>query len=131
MAEHIGKVIQTEPGKYARVVTNRMGACGGCQSTPHGCQSCQMGTRMESRVANPIGAVPGDLVKVHMSTTGLFTGAAMLYLLPILGLKECFNRSFRQSSEGLVAGRENGEWTVGFECVDQIRSLQGSRERLK
>jgi sigma-E factor negative regulatory protein RseC len=41
---------------------------------------------MESRVANPLGAQPGDLVKVHLSSSGLFTGAAILYLLPILGL---------------------------------------------
>jgi sigma-E factor negative regulatory protein RseC len=41
---------------------------------------------MESRVANPLGAQPGDLVKVHLSSSGLFTGAAILYLLPIFGL---------------------------------------------
>jgi sigma-E factor negative regulatory protein RseC len=41
---------------------------------------------MESRVANPVGAEPGDLVKVHLSSVNLFTGAAILYLLPILGL---------------------------------------------
>lgn len=41
---------------------------------------------MESRVANPLGAEPSDLVKVHLSSASLFTGAAILYLLPILGL---------------------------------------------
>jgi hypothetical protein len=30
--------------------------------------------------------IGGDLVKVHLSSSGLFTGAAILYLLPILGL---------------------------------------------
>jgi sigma-E factor negative regulatory protein RseC len=41
---------------------------------------------MESRVANPIGAKPGDLVKVHLSSDKFFTGAAILYLLPVLGI---------------------------------------------
>jgi sigma-E factor negative regulatory protein RseC len=41
---------------------------------------------MESRVSNPLGAEPGDLVKVHLSSASLFTGAAILYLLPIFGL---------------------------------------------
>jgi sigma-E factor negative regulatory protein RseC len=41
---------------------------------------------MESRVANPLGAQPGDLVKIHLSSVNLFTGAAILYLLPVLGL---------------------------------------------
>jgi sigma-E factor negative regulatory protein RseC len=41
---------------------------------------------MESRVANPLRAQPGDLVKVFLSSSNLYTGAAILYLLPILGL---------------------------------------------
>lgn len=86
MAEHIGMVIKTESSNYAQVVTDRKGACGGCQSSPGGCRSCLTGAKMESRVANPVGAEPGDLVKVHLSSANLFTGAAILYLLPVLGL---------------------------------------------
>jgi positive regulator of sigma E activity len=41
---------------------------------------------MESRVANPIGAEPGDLVKVHLSSDKFLTGAAILYLLPVIVL---------------------------------------------
>jgi sigma-E factor negative regulatory protein RseC len=86
MAEHIGIVIKTEPNNFAQVLTDRKGACGGCQSTPHSCQSCLASAKMESRVANPLGAEPGDLVKVFLSSSNLYTGAAILYLLPILGL---------------------------------------------
>ena len=86
MAEHIGIVIKTEPNNFAQVLTDRKGACGGCQSTPHGCRSCLASVKMESRVANPLGAEPGDLVKVFLSSSNLYTGAAILYLLPILGL---------------------------------------------
>ncbi len=86
MAEHIGIVVKKESNRYAQVVTDRKGACGGCQSTPHGCRSCLASAKMESRVANPLDAEPRDLVKVHLSSASLFTGAAILYLLPILGL---------------------------------------------
>jgi sigma-E factor negative regulatory protein RseC len=41
---------------------------------------------MESRVANPVGAHAGDLVKVHLASENIFTGAAILYLVPILAL---------------------------------------------
>jgi sigma-E factor negative regulatory protein RseC len=86
MAEHIGIVIKKESDLYAQVVTDRKGACGGCQSTPHGCRSCLTSAKMESRVANPLGAEPGDLVEVHLSSGNLFAGAVILYLLPILTL---------------------------------------------
>ena len=79
MAEHIGIVIKTESSNYAQVVTDRKGACGGCQASPGGCRSCLTGAKMESRMTNPIGAEPADLVKVHLSSTNLFTGAAILY----------------------------------------------------
>jgi sigma-E factor negative regulatory protein RseC len=79
MAEHIGIVIKTESNNYAQVVTDRKGACGGCQSSPGGCRSCLTGAKMESRAANPIGVKPADLVKVHLSSANLFTGAAILY----------------------------------------------------
>ncbi|MBT8358641.1 MAG: SoxR reducing system RseC family protein [Deltaproteobacteria bacterium] len=86
MAENIGIVIKAESGNYTQVVTDRKSACGGCQSTPGGCRSCLVSARMVSRVANPVGAEVGDLVKIHLSSTNLATGAAILYLLPILGL---------------------------------------------
>ena len=86
MAEHIGIVIKNESNRYAQVVTDRKGACGGCESTPHGCRSCLASAKMESRVANPLGAEPGDLVKIRLATANLYTGAAILYLLPVLGL---------------------------------------------
>jgi sigma-E factor negative regulatory protein RseC len=86
MAEHIGIVIKTESGNYAHVLADRKGACGGCQSTPSGCHSCLTSAKMESRVSNPVSAKAGDLVKIRLSSTDLLTGAAILYLLPILGL---------------------------------------------
>ena len=86
MAEHISIVIKKESRRYAQVITNRKSACGGCQSTPHSCGSCLANAKMVSRVANPLGAEPGDLVEVYLSSGNLFAGAAILYLLPILTL---------------------------------------------
>jgi sigma-E factor negative regulatory protein RseC len=86
MAEHIGIVIKTELGGYARIVTDRKSACGGCQSTPSGCRGCLASAKMESRAANPVNAEAGDLVRLQLSSGSLLTGAAILYLLPVFGL---------------------------------------------
>jgi sigma-E factor negative regulatory protein RseC len=86
MAQHIGIVIKTEPGNYAQVVADRKSSCGGCQSNPDGCLSCLTSAKIESRVANPVNAHAGDLVKIRLSSTNLLTGAAILYLLPIIGM---------------------------------------------
>ena len=84
MAEQVGIVIGTESGGWARVLSDRHGACGGCH-TSHGggCQSCLAGSKFESRVTNPLGAQPGDVVKISIRSQDLFKGAAVLYLLPI------------------------------------------------
>ena len=86
MAESIGIVVKTESNGYAQIVTDRKGACGGCQSTPIGCKSCLASAKMESRVKNTAGAKTGDLVKLHISTSNLFKGAIILYLVPVFGL---------------------------------------------
>jgi sigma-E factor negative regulatory protein RseC len=86
MAEHIGIVIKTEAGNYAQVVADRKVACGGCHSTPDGCLSCLASAKIESRVVNPVNAHAGDLVKIRLSSTNLLTSAAILYLLPIIGM---------------------------------------------
>lgn len=86
MADHIGIVLKNESARYALVATDRKGACGGCESTPHRCRTCLTSAKMESRVANPVGAQPGDLVKIHLSSGNLYLGAAILYLFPVIGL---------------------------------------------
>ena len=39
---------------------------------------------MISRVANPINAGPGEIVRVELDSREVFKGAAILYLLPVL-----------------------------------------------
>ena len=51
-----------------------------------------------SEAANPVGAEVGDLVKLRLASSSLFTGAAMLYLLPVLGI---------------LVGAFAGDWAAG------------------
>lgn len=86
MAEQIGIVTRTEREGWARVAIKRSAGCSGCLVNPptQGCRSCGNGPTMESRVANPIGAGTGDLVRVHLSSVAFLKGAALVYLLPIV-----------------------------------------------
>jgi sigma-E factor negative regulatory protein RseC len=87
MAEQIGIVTEIDPGGWARVLTDRKGACGGCHSDlGGGCRSCLAGAKFESRVTNPLGAKPGDIVKVSLRSRDFFKGAVMLYLFPVVAL---------------------------------------------
>ena len=136
MAEHIGIVIKAGSGTYAQVVTDRKGACGGCQSTPGGCRSCLVSAKMESRVANPVRAKAGDLVKIHLSSTNLFTGAAILYLLPILGLLTgAFTGAWVSTVFGLaeIFGSLGGAITgliVGYTAVITLDRSPSLRRRI-
>jgi sigma-E factor negative regulatory protein RseC len=87
MAEQIGIVTEIDPGGWAHVLTDRKGACGGCHSNQGGgCRSCLAGAKFESRVTNPLGAKPGDVVRVSLRSKDFFKGAAMLYLFPVVAL---------------------------------------------
>ena len=82
MAIYIGIVVSNEENGLARVVTDRQGACGGCRPGSGGCRGCLSSAKLESLVANPIGARKGDVVKITLASADLFKGAALLYLLP-------------------------------------------------
>ncbi len=87
MPENIGIVVKTEPNGYAQVLLDRKSACGGCQSTGSGCHSCLANAnKMQSRVVNASGANIGDVVKIQLSFGRLSAGAAILYLLPVIGM---------------------------------------------
>ena len=87
MPENIGIVIKTEKNDFAQVLLDRKSACGGCQSTGSGCHSClASANKIQSRVINTVGANVGDVVKIQLSFESLSTGAAILYLLPIMAM---------------------------------------------
>lgn len=136
MAEHIGMVIKTESRGFAQVVTDRKGACGGCQSISDRCRSCLASAKMQSRVANPIGAEPGDLVKVYLSSEKFFTGAAILYLLPVLGLLiGAFTGAWVATIYGLteISGSISGAlagFGVGYAAVMAVDRSPRIRQRI-
>jgi sigma-E factor negative regulatory protein RseC len=91
MAEKIGIVTGVDADGWAHVLTDRKGGCGGCH-TDHGagCQTCLSGSnsnsKFESRASNPVGARPGDVVKISIRSQDLFKGAAVLYIMPAAAL---------------------------------------------
>ena len=83
MPEQIGFVRENLKDGFAVVVTDRKGACSGCHSDD-GCRSClSTGTKIESRVSNPINAQAGEVVRISLRNSDLFKGAALFYLLPV------------------------------------------------
>jgi sigma-E factor negative regulatory protein RseC len=136
MADRIGIVIKKESDQYVQVVTDRKDACGGCQSTPHGCRSCLSSAKMESHVANPVGAEPGDLVRIHLSTENLYLGAAILYLTPIIGLLiGAFVGTWASTAFGLtgtvaIIASAAGGLAIGFAVVMVLDRTAGIRRRI-
>lgn len=86
MSYRIGTVKETGPGGYAQVVTDRKTVCGECYHNKIVCYGCLLSPKVVGRVANPIGAQVGDMVKVHISAGKLYTAAGMFYLLPVFTL---------------------------------------------
>ena len=88
MTERTGIVVKTENNTYAHVATDRKSACGGgCHVIKSACYGClSTSTKVISRVANPVGAKVGDLVKIKLSASRLYTAAAIFYLLPVMAI---------------------------------------------
>ena len=80
--EQLVRVRQTNDDGTAAVIHIRESACSGdC----HKCSGC--GAAKEAVIFtadNPIGAAPGDLVKVESSTAPVLKAAAVLYILPLV-----------------------------------------------
>ena len=79
--EQLVRVRQTHDDGTAAVIHIRESACSGdC----HKCSGC--GAAKEAVIFtadNPIGARPGDLVKVESSTAPVLKAAMVLYVLPL------------------------------------------------
>ena len=80
--EQLVRVRQTNDDGTAAVIHIRESACSGdC----HKCSGC--GAAKEAVIFtadNPIGAAPGDLVKVESSTAPVLKAAVVLYVLPLV-----------------------------------------------
>ena len=80
--EQTVRIVKCNSDGTARVVHTRQSACSGdC----HKCQGCGAVTQTLYLTAqNPIGAMVGDLVVLHSQSASVLTGAALLYLLPLI-----------------------------------------------
>ena len=80
--EQLVRVRQTHDDGTAAVIHIRESACSGdC----HKCSGC--GAAKETVIFtadNPIGAAPGDLVRVESSTAPVLKAAVVLYVLPLI-----------------------------------------------
>lgn len=85
MADTRGLVIHAAPDGWAEVIVDRKSACGGCADT-HKCRSCLSATKITTRVLNPANATDGDLVVVSMKSEIVLKGAAVAYIIPVVGL---------------------------------------------
>ena len=85
MAQRKGLVIRVEKDGWAQVATERKGSCDGC-GPGHNCHSCLSSSKIVTRVLNKPGAKAGDLVTVSLDSDMILKNAAVLYLLPIVGL---------------------------------------------
>ena len=66
----------------ATVIHVRQSACSGDCHKCSGCGAVEQ--KLQFTAGNPIGARPGDIVRVRTASGPVLLGAAMLYLLPLL-----------------------------------------------
>lgn len=79
--EELAVVVKTE-GEFATVRLTRHTTC-------QHCGACGLGANAatgEFKVLNPIGARPGQRVRVRMAAGTLYRAAFLVYILPMLGL---------------------------------------------
>ncbi len=86
MTERIGVVVNVFDDRTAEVMTDKKGACGGCEDSGD-CKTCLAGgEKVVAVVRNDPCACPGDLVVVEHTRGAILGGAALFYVLPIVGL---------------------------------------------
>jgi sigma-E factor negative regulatory protein RseC len=86
MTERYGLVVNVFDNRTAEVMTDKRSACSGCEDTRN-CKSCLAGgEKVVAVVRNEPHADPGDIVVVEHTKGGIWSGAALFYLLPVIAL---------------------------------------------
>ena len=85
MAREQGLIAGIDEKGWAEVVTQRRDACGGC-GAEHCCTAFVGSSKMLIKAVNRVGAVEGDLVSIDLASGGVIQTAAILYVIPVLGL---------------------------------------------
>ena len=89
MIEEQARVVSVDDG-FADVAIGRRSSCGSCEARS-GCGTSLLASvfprrQLRLRLANAIGALPGDLVVVGLDEGHLQRGSLLLYAVPLAGL---------------------------------------------
>lgn len=77
------KVTKVFPDGRAEVAVKRQSACGhDCSKCGGGCSELMVSSTVAVVAANPVRAMPGDMVRVESSTGGILKAAVVVYLVP-------------------------------------------------
>ena len=79
------KVTRVLDNGTAEVAVKRQSACGhDCSKCGGGCSELMVSSTVAVVAANPVRAMPGDMVRVESSTGGVLKAAVVVYLVPFL-----------------------------------------------
>ena len=109
------KVTKVFPDGRAEVAVKRQSACGhDCSKCGGGCSEFTVSSRVAAMAANPVRAMPGDMVRVESSTGGILKAAVVVYLVPfILFFLGYFVCAALQLSSGISAAVGGIGFAVG------------------
>ena len=85
MSQEKGLVASIKEDGWAQVVAERRDACGDCGASKC-CTSMSTGSKMVIKALNSAGAGVGDLVFINISSGTVLKGAAIFYMIPVIGL---------------------------------------------
>lgn len=79
------KVTRVLDNGTAEVAVKRQSACGhDCSKCGGGCSELMVSSTVSVVAANPVRAMPGDMVRVESSTGGVLKAAVVVYLVPFI-----------------------------------------------
>lgn len=79
------KVTRVLDNGTAEVAVKRQSACGhDCSKCGGGCSELMVSSTVAVVAANPVLAMPGDMVRVESSTGGVLKAAVVVYLVPFI-----------------------------------------------
>ncbi len=113
MNEEVGTVREVR-GEKALVMTDRQSMCGQCMAKDY-CHMLGGGKEMIAEAFNPIGAKPGDTVKIGIPAGTVAKASFVVYMIPAIGI-------VGGAAVGYVAGKSSG---VDFNLTTLVGCLAG------
>jgi sigma-E factor negative regulatory protein RseC len=113
MNEEVGTVREVR-GEKALVVTDRQSMCGQCVAKGY-CHMLGGSKEMIAEALNPVGAKPGDTVRIGIPAGTVAKASFVVYMIPAIGL-------VGGAALGYVAGKSSG---VDYNLVTLAGCLAG------